>query len=403
MSMRVLRVVLATAAVLVIGSGAARAQVTSILGTQLGGALPRLPLQPLSGDTRALIVRELLALADPRDAGGAIGVKRAGGVIFTTHCGNANFHPHRIIDRDTGFDVTALAQQITAFCIALLVQDGRLRLDALVKDYLPNIRGEELKVYHLVYNTANLYAYRSSFGLLTSPIGYRSTNERVAEHIAYWSSPSGHGIRWQENESSSVLLAQIIHAVSGQTLRQFARHRIFGPLGMTRTDFNDDVFDHPIAHRARAYERRFGENYINLRDCRVVGDGGLVSTITDFLRWEDVLAGRHELGSGARLTLPGGRRVSLLEAMTTPGSLDAGIQSGQSTGYAFGLVIGSDGGHRLISGGGLWAGWKSHFIRFTDEDLSVVVMTNNSTPADLAQTCRRVADLVRHDPQTRGE
>ena len=75
------------------------------------------------------------------------------------------------------------------------------------------------------------------------------------------------------------------------TLREFAEKEIFKPLGMDNTFFNDNV-NLVVTNRADAYTPREnypGEYKIFMTNLSNVGDGGIYTTINDFIKWDQNL------------------------------------------------------------------------------------------------------------------
>jgi hypothetical protein len=168
------------------------------------------------------------------------------------------------------------------------------------------------------------------------------------------------GERHLYSNTGYFLMAVIVKRVNGESLREFARKRIFEPLGMAHTHFHDDHTE-IVKLRATAYsagsEGRFG---ISMSNWEQLGDGALMTTIEDLARWDGNFY-------DARV---GGRGV--LDAMVTPGKLNDGTKLN----YACGLIVGEEEGGPMIHHGGAWAGYRAEMIRFPDRRLSVMVLGN---------------------------
>jgi len=82
-----------------------------------------------------------------------------------------------------------------------------------------------------------------------------------------------------------VLLSIVVKKASGKTLREFARERIFVPLGMNNSHFHDNHAE-PIPNRAAGYSQRGAQPFaIANSNLDVVGDGGLYTNVEDLLLW----------------------------------------------------------------------------------------------------------------------
>ena len=136
---------------------------------------------------------------------------------------------------DTIFDLGSLTKVVaTTPSVMLLVEQGRIRLDALVSDYIPDFDRNsktEITLRHLLTHTSGL---RPGLDLTDPWDGYDkaiflATNEvsvaKPGERIIY-------------SDVNFLLLGEIVRRVSGMSLDQFSFAHLFGPLGMLDTGFN---------------------------------------------------------------------------------------------------------------------------------------------------------------------
>jgi hypothetical protein len=110
----------------------------------------------------------------------------------------------------------------------------------------------------------------------------------------------------------------------------------------------------------------------------VYGNGGLLTTVSDMLTWNEAL----EKG-----TITGGRAlVQLLETRQK-------LTGGQTIAYALGLSHGTWQGHRMISHSGSTAGYQTYLARYPDDRVSIAVFCN-VTDANPGQALQRLAALM---------
>jgi Beta-lactamase len=187
------------------------------------------------------------------------------------------------------------------------------------------------------------------------------------------------GTRWSYSNSGYNLAAIIVARVSGEPFAEFTRKRIFEPLGMSRTSWRDD-FTRIVKGRAVAYSELDGQYHTDMPLENVHGNGGLLTTVGDLLRWSRNFF-EPKVGDEA-----------LIREMETPGR----IQNGEVHGYGFGLYIDHYQGLREIRHSGTTASYRALLARYPDENLAVAVLCNagNSIPR---QTAREVADLYLPD------
>lgn len=361
----------------------------------LSAAVPGRAQAPLSaGDvptTEAMWVDSVFGRLGGRSTPGcAMGVTRSGSLVLERDYGTANLATGAPITPDTRFYLASVSKQFTAMSIVLLAEDGVLSLDDDVRKWVPEVPnfGPTITLRHLLTHTSGLRDYLT----LLAVAGWASDSTLTeAQFLDIVRRQSGLNFRPGEqflySNTGYALLAIVVKRASGKSLRQFAAERIFGPLGMTHTDFRDDHTT-PVPDRALGYQPSGTSYRESDADMDVVGDGGLYSTVEDLARW----IGNFDTG------IVGGRAgVALLQQ---PGRLDGG----DSIPYGLGLAIGRYRGLRTVSHSGAYGGYRTSLLRFPDQHLAVITLCNVSTaPASLAAQVASVylgADMKAQDVVT---
>jgi hypothetical protein len=148
--------------------------------------------------------------------------------------------------------------------------------------------------------------------------------------------------------------------VSGQSLRDFAQDRIFGPLGMRHTQF-DESHSRIIPNRATGYSKADRGGFeIDMGNWEQNGDGGLQTTVEDLQLWDQNFY-QPEVGDRA-----------LLDEMLRDGVLN----NGKKIGYASALAPGTYRGLPTVSHGGAWVGYRAQLLRFPEQHFSVACLCN---------------------------
>lgn len=299
-------------------------------------------------------------------------------VLVTQHGRNVYFKAFGMSDTDTGrpmtpdtiFPLHSMTKTVTSFAAMTLVDQGRLKLDDPVSKYIPSFAkmkvGVEKKVDNgrpvlelvptdrplniedlLLHTSGITYGFYGN-GLVKaaySDIYFGDfDNAQFAERIAMLPLAEQPRTLWDYGHSTDVV-GRVVEVVSGQSLLQFEKTAFLDSLGMTTTKFflTDPAerarFAKPLA-RDRAVERN------SLDPTRwESGGGGLVTTMSDFARFAQMLLNRGEL-DGKRYLSPG-----TFAAMTTdhigPGSgveRDYFYFPGDGFGFGYGFGIRTDPG-----------------------------------------------------------
>src|SRR4030095_16947605 len=113
-------------------------------------------------------IQEVLALAHKyRQFNGAALVAENGKVVYTGAFGMANMEWGIPNTPDTRFRLGSITKQFTATLTLQLVEQGKIKLDGKVSDYLPDYRkdiGEKVTVHHLLTHTSGIPSYTSQPG-----------------------------------------------------------------------------------------------------------------------------------------------------------------------------------------------------------------------------------------------
>jgi CubicO group peptidase (beta-lactamase class C family) len=347
------------------------------------------PAPPLGEDPKTR-VDVLFAAYDRSDSPGcALGVFRDGRLVYARGYGMANLELGVANSPGTAFDIGSTAKQFAALSILLLQRDGKLSVDDDIRKYVPEISdyGSRITIRHLLTHTSGLRDYLELMDLegireedLTTD---RDALEVISRQKALNFPP---GSEYLYSNSGFFLLSVIVRRASGKSLREFARERIFEPLGMTHTQYNDD-HGRWIPNRATGYAPREGGGFsIAMSDFEQTGDGGILTTVEDLLRWDQNF---YEPVVGDR---------SILAQMQTPGRLN----DGKALEYAFGLRVGRERGLNVVNHGGAWVGYRAQLERFPDQRFSVACLCNLST-SNPSRLARKVAELYLGDLLTKPE
>jgi CubicO group peptidase (beta-lactamase class C family) len=305
-------------------------------------------------------------------------VVRDGKVVYQHAYGLASLEHEAPIRTDTPFAVASLSKQFTAFAILLLAQEGKLSLDDDVRKYVPELHdfGARITLRDLLHHTSGL---RDQWELLVAA-GWRLEDVitqgdvlRLAFAQRELNFPPGD--RYLYCNTDYTLLGLVVRRVSGESLREFCRERVFGPLGMRHTLFRDDLRE-VVKGMAQAYQPK-GTSYESTPgNCEAVGATGLVTTVEDLALWEANLLDPKVGGAWVR------------DELFRRGRLAGGAEID----YACGLQHGSYRGLPTLGHEGADAGYRSVYLRFAEQRLAIVVLANLSS-LDPARLARSVADL----------
>jgi len=317
--------------------------------------------------------------AKPGNPGAAVGVYRDGKLIFSKGYGLADLEAGTAITTKTRFHVASVSKQFAAFAVALLAREGKLDLDADVRNYLPYLPnfGRKISTRHLILHTSGLRDQWALFALGGQDMDGRLRQAQIVNMVSRQRALNfDPGSEHMYSNTGYTLLAEIVRAVSGQSLREFTSERIFTPLAMGNTFFFDDV-EEVVPGRANSYEREKDDqpwkrsllNYDN------AGATSLFTTVEDLAKW------------AGNFSAPRVGDRALIDQVTSNGSLD----DGTPLDYGFALSRTKLDGRSVITHSGADAGFRAMFYVYPDDDFAIIITAN--TPFDLTEKVKAIADL----------
>ncbi len=322
--------------------------------------------------------------------GCALAVIKDGHIVYEHAYGMANLELSVAITPQSVFDIGSVSKQITATSILLLQQDGKLSLDDDMRKYLPEIPdyGSKITIRHLLHHTSGLRNYDDLFDLEGIPEADLTTDRDAMELIVRQKGVNFRaGEEFLYSDTNFFLMSQIVKRVTGQTLRQFAQERIFGPLEMTSTHFHDD-HTMIVPRRATGYAPHTGGGFeIDMSNFEQLGDGSVMTTVEDLAKWEQNFD--HPKVGGA----------DALRQLTTPGTLN----NGQLIPYGMGIFVDRYRGLNWLHHSGEWVGYRAALSRFPDQHFATLVTCNCVGSMNPMVMAKRVADIYLADEFARAE
>jgi CubicO group peptidase (beta-lactamase class C family) len=306
------------------------------------------------------INRELKARQSP---GATIVLLRHGVIVYEKAFGYQDAVTETPMALDSIFRIYSMSKPITSVAAMMLWEEGRFKLTDPVHLYLPEFRNVQVAVMNadgteiletippkrpvtiqdLLRHTSGLTyglfgeqnAVRKRYttdGVTRKDISAQELVEKITQ-IPLMSHP---GARWEYSYSTDVL-GRLIEVVSGMTLGDFFKERIFEPLGMVDTGFF--IPKEKLHRAAQAYDsekKSYPWGYTDVSKAYALesGGGGLVSTMYDYARFCQMMLNRGKLG-GVRLLGP--KTVELMTANHVESSVDCGDLYFPGDGHGFGL------------------------------------------------------------------
>jgi D-alanyl-D-alanine carboxypeptidase len=292
---------------------------------------------------------------------------------------------------DTHFRIASNTKSMTAAVIVQLAQEGKLRLDDPVSQYVPSVpNGDHITIDELLTMRSGLYNYTDDPELAAivdrDPTKVWTPDELLA--IAFAHPPNfPPGTAYEYCNTNYALLGLIAERVDGKPLAQAMQDRLFGPLGMHDTLLparTADTIPPPYSHgylygsslfvltdtpyppniQAAARDGTLlPTDYTDVNHSWAYAAGGVISTASDLAIWIEALVTGRVLDAAYQ------RRW--LDSMQAK---DPSMPDGQQ--YGYGMERLRWGPNAVYFHGGETMGFNSHQGYDPNSQVTFVTWTN---------------------------
>ncbi|TVP76168.1 MAG: serine hydrolase [Gemmatimonadales bacterium] len=304
-----------------------------------------------------------------------VAVVRDDEVVWARGFGVQRLGGDAAVDENTLFGVASVSKAFTAAALGILVDEGLLHWDDPVVKHLPDFRLKDPLATQEA-TVRDLLAHRVGVGRMTGN-RIRWLPSRDREELVY-------RMRYLEPEQSFrngyvysnvmyMVAGQVVEAVSGLTWDEFVAERIFGPLGMERSNTSITAIgpDENAAWPHQEFEGQVEE--IERRNFDNVGPSASINTsVAEITAWMRLHLGTPGEVDGVRLLEPGTVREMHRAQNRIP---DSGLTGGLAS-YGLGWRLSHYEGRRQSQHGGATDGMNTNLVLLPEENLGVIITTN---------------------------
>ncbi|MDI9859373.1 serine hydrolase domain-containing protein [Flectobacillus roseus] len=316
----------------------------------------------------------------PKNAPGiATAIIQNGKVIYKKYAGFADLADSTIINKSSRFNIASNGKQFTALAILTLIDKKKLKLSDDIRKWFPKIYPDikdKITIQSLLNHTSGV---RDCYDLWSLQ-GYTwweksfSNNDVLALIEKQSDLNFKPDTKYLYSNTNYILLALILEKVTKRTFVDYT-NEMFYQLNMPNTSFESN-YKSIRGQIARAYFN-FGTwttfNWI----WNVVGDGNLFTTLEDQIQWEKLALGRGSSGFKSKI-------ISQSQKI---------IEGSKFTNYGYGLEFGKYKELSYRFHEGATGAWKATTIRFPQNNISIVTLTNTGKSIPYNQT-RQMADVI---------
>lgn len=309
---------------------------------------------------------------------GNVLVAKKGKVIYMKSFGFSDFYTRKELDDNSVFDCGSIAKEFTAVGILLLKDKGKINYSDTLRKFFPELPYTNVTIRQLLTHTSGM---PDGFELIEKYFDHSkiATNDDLIR-LLNSKKPSllfKPGENLMYSGTGFVLLASIIEKISGQPYKTYMDEQVFKPLGLLHTLVaNGSRSAEDIPGYAYGYVYSDSLSKYLLADSQtsgwttysagITGEGMIITTTGDLLKWDRALKNHSLLTEVTQQEM-----LSLQAAKKIP-----------AVSFGYGIRVGKNDVGNYLFHNGYYPGYKSMHLRYTDDDVTVIVLSNNESNAE---------------------
>jgi D-alanyl-D-alanine carboxypeptidase len=313
----------------------------------------------------------------------SVAIVKDGKVVYTHAYGLAHLQPDVAATPDIAYPIGSISKQFTATAMLILQQEGKLSVDDSVAKYFPTLtRANDITIRHLLTMTSGYEDYAPQD--YTIPIWLKPVDPKAI--VMEWATKPldfEPGTQYQYSNTNFVLAALIVEKVSGEPFAKFLREHVLKPAGLkdvvnTYTEREKLKVTGYVSYAMQPVREQplEGANWY-------LGDGDLAMPASTLAAWDIVLMNQSLL-----------KPESYKQFETA-----MKLKDGSDTGYGLGIDVHqrtfADGStHRELEHSGEVGGFVSENVLFPEDEMAVVVLTNEVASNAASMIAHQVLPLL---------
>lgn len=326
----------------------------------------------------------------------AVAIVKDGKVIHAKGYGVRSLKNNLLVDENTLFGIASNTKAFTSAALAILVDEGKLKWDDKVIEYIPEFRMYDPYVTD-AFTIRDLLTHRSGLGLgsgdlMFFPDGNNFTKKEMISNIRYLKQVSGFRTQYDYDNNMYIVAGEVIARVSGITYEDFIENRIMQPIGFIsskaswgRVKNNLNVIDAhvPFNGKVQAIAHDWSEN--------ANAAGGIMSNLTDLTKWIILQMNNGKYGDGKKLF-----SEEVHEEMWTPQTIipvhGPSPYNTHFAGYGLGWFLSDVKGYKQVTHTGGLLGTVTQISLIPELQLGIIVLTNQQSGAAFTAITNTIKD-----------
>ena len=267
------------------------------------------------------------------------------------------------LNSSSAFNLASISKTFTSSLILMYVQEGKLKIDDQVHQYLPEFPYKDITIRHLLNHTHGMIEY---FDWINDTLKIKDTigNDQLLVLLSKYKPVlnSVPGEKFNYCNTGYAVLSEVLETISGMPYAALLKSKITKPLKLENTYVQ--TVKMPNSPKNRVYGMKYKNGRWNAFDLTTldefVGDGNIYSTVNDLQKWDQALR-------DGKLLKP-----AILQEAYTP----AVVQEKPTMVYGLGWIINAPG--KKVSHSGSWNGFKNNIVRDLKNGYTLISLSNGT-------------------------
>jgi CubicO group peptidase (beta-lactamase class C family) len=339
------------------------------------------------------LVKEVLKTFDV--PGISVGIIKDGKLVHAKGYGVRSLKNNLPMDENTLVGIASNSKAFTSAAIAMLIDEGKMKWDDKVRDYIPNFKMYDPYVTD-AFTVRDLLTHRSGLGLgsgdlMFFPDGGSFTRDEMIHNLRYLKPVSEFRTKYDYDNNLYIVAGEVIAKVSGMSWEEFIEQRMMKPLGINtskasydRVSNNSNIID--------AHAPADGKVIMIPHDWNPVANaaGGIVSNITDLSKWLIMQMNDGKYGESKKLF-----SKEMHDEMWSPQTIikaGAGAYNTHFAAYGLGWFLSDVKGYKQVTHTGGLAGTVTQITLLPELKLGIIVLTNQQSGAAFTAITNTIKD-----------
>lgn len=328
----------------------------------------------------------------------AVAVVKDGKLIHAKGYGVRSLNNKLPVDENTLFGIASNSKAFTAAALGMLVDEGKLKWDDKVIDYIPEFRMYDPYVTD-AFTIRDLLTHRSGLGLgagdlMFFPDGNNFTKQEMISNIRYLKQVSGFRTQYDYDNNMYIVAGEILARVTKMSWEDFIEKRIMQPIGFVnskaswaRVKDNPNIIDAhvPVNGKAQAVPHDWSEN--------ANAAGGIMSNLTDLCKWVILQLNAGKYGDSLKKKL---YSETVHNEMWSPQTIinvgGPGAYNTHFAAYGLGWFLSDVNGYKQCSHTGGLLGTVTQVTLIPELKLGIIVLTNQQSGAAFTTITNTIKD-----------